>query len=153
MNTAVPETRVGGSDETAAMKSSSGNARAVMRSATSFLPVFHVVIIVKSSAPITRGSQPPCRIFTRLAPKSEISTARKISATPITAGFGHFHRSMATTDSNSVVMTIVPVTAIPYAAARALDDWKPMVMSTVQMARNQFTCGTYTWPIAMDEVC
>src|SRR6187200_3794252 len=121
MKIAVPETRVGGVDDTAAMKSSSGNARAVMRSATSFLPVFHVVINVKRSAPITRGSQPPWSTFTRLAPKSDRSTARKITATQITAGLGHFQRSMATTDSNTVVMTIVPETAIPYAAARALD--------------------------------
>ena len=71
----------------------------------------------------------------------------------MTAGLGHFQRSMATTESRIVVMTIVPVTAMPYAAASALDDRKPTVMSTVQMARNQFTCGTYTWPIAMDEVC
>src|SRR5262245_11777207 len=153
MNTAVPETRVGGIDETADMKSSSGNARAVMRSATSFRPVFHVVINVKSSAPITSGSQPPCRTFTRFAPKSEMSTARKTTATQMTTHLGHFHRSTATTESNIVVMTIVPVTAMPYAAANALDDRKPTVISTVQIARNQFTCGTYTWPIDIDEVC
>jgi hypothetical protein len=51
---------------------------------------------------------------------------------------------MATTASRIVVITIVPVTAIPYAAASALDDRKPTVMRTVQIARNQFTCGTYT---------
>ena len=66
------------------MKSSSGNARAVRRSATSFLPVFHVVISVKSRAPITSGSQPPCRTFTRFAPKSDRSTARKMIATQMT---------------------------------------------------------------------
>ena len=63
------------------MKSSSGNARAVSRSATNVLPVFHVVINVKSSAPITSGSQPPWRIFNRFAPKSDRSIARKSIAT------------------------------------------------------------------------
>ena len=40
------------------------------------------------------------------------------------------------------VMTIVSVTAMPYAAASALDDPKPMTMTIVLTISAQLTCGT-----------
>ena len=40
------------------------------------------------------------------------------------------------------MITIVSVTAIPYAAASALDDPKPMTMRIVLTMSAQFTCGT-----------
>ena len=47
----------------------------------------------------------------------------------------------------------VEVTATPYAAASAPDDLKPMTMRIVAMASAQFTWGTYTCPISIDDVC
>jgi len=43
-------------------------------------------------------------------------------------------------------MTIVAVTAMPYADARALDDRKPTTRPTQPTMSAQFTSGTYTWP-------
>ena len=40
------------------------------------------------------------------------------------------------------VMTIVSVTAMPYAAASAVDDPKPITMTTVASISPQFTWGT-----------
>ncbi len=81
MKTAVPGTRVGGVAAIAETKSSSGNARAVSRSATRRRPVFHVVIAVKSSSAMNRLTQPPCGSFSRLAPKKETSIAAKRAVT------------------------------------------------------------------------
>ena len=38
------------------------------------------------------------------------------------------------------------VTAMPYAAASALDVLKPTTIRIVLIARNTLICGTYTWP-------
>jgi hypothetical protein len=56
----------------------SGNARAVIRSATSFLPVFHVVISVKAARQSQETS--PLKDLHGFAP-SDRSTARKTIAT------------------------------------------------------------------------
>ena len=79
MKTAVPGTRIGGVGVTAAMKSSSGTARAVIRSAMIRRPVFHVVISVKMNVPTMSGNQPPWTIFSRLAPKKARSIDEKHS--------------------------------------------------------------------------
>ena len=39
-------------------------------------------------------------------------------------------------------MTIVRVTAMPYAAARPVDDPNPITIAIVLTMRAQFTCGT-----------
>ena len=39
-------------------------------------------------------------------------------------------------------MTIVNVTAMPYAAASAVDDPKPITIAMVLSISAQFTCGT-----------
>jgi hypothetical protein len=67
---------------------------------------------------------------------------RNSAMTDAAAGLGHFHRSVITTYSSNTVMTIVSVTAIPYAAARSLEDPKPMTMNTQATMSAQFTCGT-----------
>ena len=42
----------------------------------------------------------------------------------------------------SVVMAIVMVTAMPYAAARLLEVWNPITNPTQPAISNQFTSGT-----------
>ena len=39
-------------------------------------------------------------------------------------------------------MTIVPVTAMPYAAASRVDSWNPRTSATQAMARLQLISGT-----------
>ena len=58
-----------------------------------------------------------------------------------TAG-GQRQRSIATTCSSTAVMTIVSVTAMPYAAASAVDEPKPMTITIVLTISAQLTWGT-----------
>ncbi len=53
----------------------------------------------------------------------------------------HRHNSRATTKASSVVMTIVIVTAIPYAAARFVDERKPNTSPTVAIISIQLISG------------
>ena len=63
--------------------------------------------------PMASGNQPPWAILRALAPKKSRSTARNSPVMAKTTAFGHFHRSMATVCSNTAVMIIVSVTAMP----------------------------------------
>ena len=122
---------------TLAMNSSSGSARAVSRSATSRRPVFHVVISVKMHAADDQR-QPAAvqRSSTALAPRNARSIDRNTAVTPSATAIGHFHRSVMTTCSSSAVMTIVSVTAMPYAAASARDERKPITIRMVQISED-----------------
>jgi hypothetical protein len=51
------------------------------------------------------------------------------------------------------VITIVIVTAIPYAAASALDDPKPMTIKMVATINAQFDLRDVDLPISCDDVC
>ena len=66
---------------TSVKNSVSGTARLASRSATICRPVRQVVIIVNSTIATTSGSQPPCRIFSALAPKNARSIIRKMPIT------------------------------------------------------------------------
>ena len=88
-------------------------ARAVSRSATRRRPVFQVVISVKRPSATASVTHPPWKIFSALAPKNARSITRNNAMTATAAGFGHCHRSVMTTYSNSTVITIVSVTAMP----------------------------------------
>ena len=113
MKTAVPGTRIGSWATVAATNCSRGRARAVSRSATRRRPVFHVVIIVKSTVPMTSGSHPPWATFNRFAPRNARSIDRNTPVTSSAAPSGHFQRSVAITCSSTAVITIVSVTAMP----------------------------------------
>ena len=54
------------------------------------------------------------------------------------------HRSRVTTYASSVVMTIVVVTAMPYAAARLVDERNPSTSPTVAIINIQLISGMYT---------
>ena len=51
-------------------------------------------------------------------------------------------RSVRTRKKTRVVMAIVIVTAMPYAAARLVDDPKPITRPTQATISTQFTSGT-----------
>jgi hypothetical protein len=91
---------------------------------------------------MTTGSHPPCAIFRTFAPKNTRSIDRNTPVTSSAAGKGQCQRSTATTCSKTAVMTIVSVTAMPYAAANAVDEPKPMTIAMVLTISAQFTCGT-----------
>ena len=114
MNTAVPGTRTGGVATITGMKSSSGIARAVSRSATIRRPVFHVVISVKMNAPISSGNQPPCSDLQQVGAEERQVDGQEDGrhARPRPASASASARS-ATTYSSSAVITIVIVTAMP----------------------------------------
>ena len=59
------------------------------------------------------GTSRPSSIFTRLAPKKERSTARKATVSGQDCQRGQRHRSRMTRWKRSVVMLMVPVTAMP----------------------------------------
>ncbi len=71
--------------------------------------------------PTRMGNQPPSWILIRLALKNATSTVRKSEVSALAPHLGQRHRSHMMVWKRSVVVSIVPVTAIPYAAARLLD--------------------------------
>ena len=76
-------------------------------------PSFHVDIRTKTPRPKASGNQPPSTIFTMFALKKPRSTSRNApnSATHRTKFQCHILR--ATTKASTVVIAIVPVTAMP----------------------------------------
>ena len=94
-----------------------------------------------TSAATSSGNQPPYSILIRFAPKKIRSTAKN---TPVTdPAFNRLqpHRSRVTTYASNVVITIVVVTAMPYAAARFVDDSKPSTRPTVANMSSQLISG------------
>ncbi|MNY58128.1 hypothetical protein D3C86_1944290 [compost metagenome] len=82
-------------------------------SSTSSRPRFQVVITTMISRANSTGSQPPARNLVVLALKKARSiTSSGVPTRPISQS-GCFQRWKATTISSSVVITMVPVTAMP----------------------------------------
>ena len=104
-------------------------------------PRFQVVISRYTPRPTTIGNQPPSSILMTLALKKATSTSRSAAVSARARQRGHFHRSHAMVWSRSVVVSIVPVTATPYAAARLLECRKPTTSVTQPSHRAQFTSG------------
>ena len=76
-----------------------------------------------------------------LAEKKPSSMNRKNDASEPATSRLTPHDRRATRYASSVVITIVDVTAIPYAAASALDERKPTTSPTVEIISSQLTCG------------
>ena len=76
-------------------------------------PHRHTLSRVKMTAAASSGNQPPWENFVRLAAKKVPSMIRKIAATGATTHHDRPQRCRATTVMRQVVMTNVPVTAIP----------------------------------------
>ena len=67
---------------------------------------------------------------------------RKATAPVITSHSGFFQRKRTTKKNRIVSIASVPVTAIPYAEARAVDVPKPTTSATTAMKMPQLTAGT-----------
>ena len=91
---------------------------------------------------MTSGTHPPLAILSALAPRKAKSITKKKAASATTRHSGQLHRVRATTANSSVVMHMVPVTAMPYAAPSALDVLKPATMSSVPSINARLICGT-----------
>ncbi|CAB4884256.1 unannotated protein [freshwater metagenome] len=78
----------------------------------------------------------------RLAPKKPISITNSGPHTRRARLRRHFHRSVSTRKKISVVIAIVMVTAMPYAAARFDDERNPSTKPTQAIMSTQFTSGT-----------
>ena len=66
IETAVPETRTSAASSQVARKEASGTVSLASRVATNRRPARQVVMIVKTTRPITNGNQPPLGIFIAL---------------------------------------------------------------------------------------
>ena len=117
MNTAVPGTRVASRDS-ATIIGASGKAVSLRCCAIRLRPRFQVVMNTNTTKAITIGNQPPSGILIAVDANSAISTIKnRQNNRPDDTRF-HFHKPMATTANSTVSMSIAPVTARPYAAAR-----------------------------------
>src|SRR6476661_10769926 len=119
-----------------------GSAPSFSRTATASRPCSQVHIAVKITTASASGTQPPCVNFTMLAESSVPSINAKKPNTAIANGQLHFQARTASTNTSSVVTSIVPVTAMPYAAARLLDDLKLTTSATTPASWIQLTAGT-----------
>jgi len=77
-----------------------------------------------------------------LAPRKPSSTTSIGTHTANAFHRAQCHRSVSTRKKTSVVMAIVMVTAMPYAAARLLEVWKPITSPTQATISAQLTSGT-----------
>ncbi|MNP41809.1 hypothetical protein D3C76_1355330 [compost metagenome] len=121
------------------MNSCSGSALSSRRSISNCRPRFQVVIRTNSAAPASTGKAPPCSTLGRLAAKNSESTSRKLSISGTATSGDQRHSRSITTLISTVVQSMVPVTATPYAEASAPEDSKPITSSTTATIRAQLT--------------
>ena len=141
MNTAVPGTRVAPPSVRLWMNGARSIASCDNLACNSSRPRFQVDNNVKISRPKTSGNQPPAGIFTALAEKSMMSISTNGTAQASASRRDHFHSRLTTTNATRFVINIVPVTAMPYAAARLLDDLKPTTSATTVSSNIQLIAG------------
>ena len=115
MNTAVPGTRAGRVVSTVlARKSSSGTARAVRRAATSWRPVFQVVISVNSKRADDQREPAAVRDLEHVGAEEREVDRQEDAGHRVGDGRAATPSARcATTCSSTAVITIVSVTAMP----------------------------------------
>ena len=138
--TAVPETRF--TSSVSSRTSSIGRSPRWMRSATSMRPRRQVCIWIIRMIPTASANQPPCGILIRLAPRNPSSITNSGIQTANARNRLQFHRSVSTRKKMRVVMAIVIVTAMPYAAAKLLAVRNPRTSPIQAIIRAQLTSGT-----------
>src|SRR6185437_15987464 len=112
-NTAVPDTRWSGWSARFRMNGASARPPCWISRTTSSRPRRQVVIATNTHRPSASGNQPPCATLTRFALKKPRSTLSRQAPVASTAGRLQCHWKRATTSASKVVMTMVPVTAMP----------------------------------------
>src|SRR5450830_974454 len=141
MNTAVPPTRWGGCASKPSTKGSSGIPSSLTRVRSNMRPEYQVISKKKAKPPNSNGNQPPSAILSKLAAKNEKSTIKKALMTSVTNTGCHFHSMRVTTPASIVVMTMVVVTATPYAAARLSDFLNASTTATTSTSNIQLIKG------------
>src|SRR6185437_3435937 len=93
------------------------------------------------TAATSNGNQPPSGTFTIFAEKNERSIIRKnITSARAELNF-HFHNSLMATKASNDVITIVVLTATPYADARLSEVLKKATNPVVAINNIQFKPG------------
>src|SRR5215475_12132894 len=99
--------------------------------------------MTKYTPPATAsGIHAPSKNFVKLAIKKTESTIKKNPPTITAAGGDHCHSRRKQTATSTVVISIVPATAIPYAAANEPEERNIKTNRIVDAAKPQFTIGT-----------
>src|ERR1700712_4555288 len=94
-------------------------------------------INISDTAPTNNGNQPPAGILCALAETNVVSIDRNSPATGITATNGQPHTLCATIVTSSVVTSMSPATAIPYALARESELRNPNTSPRTATASSQ----------------
>ena len=95
------------------MNTGSGSADSSSRSRISRRPFAQVVRTVKLTSATSSGNQPPSGILVMLDAKNVPSTIRNVPMVAAASRRFHFQTWKTSTANISVVISIVPVTAIP----------------------------------------
>ena len=140
MNTAVPGTRLA-LPAADLMNTAIGIAASRIRSIISCRPFCQVVSRMKTTSPTSSGNQPPSGTLVRFEVKYMPSMNRNTARNSRTAAAGHFHTRFSSTPTMQVEMNIVPVTAIPYAAARLDDSRKNRISMMTMIISAQLIAG------------
>src|SRR4030095_12500502 len=98
------------------------------------------------ASPTASGTHPPCDILRIFEPKKAISMEKKNRLTIRARGRDHFQTVLIAKKARIVVITIVVVMAIPYAAARLLEDLNSSTRKTIATNSSQLSWGIYIWP-------
>ena len=96
---------------------------------------------MKIPAASSSGKYPPSGIFTAFAAQNERSTIRNRTVAPTERAMPHLARFRMACHAIRLVITIVVDTAIPYMAARLLDERNWSTRNTVITNNAQFTKG------------
>ena len=97
---------------------------------------------MKTTKAINSGIQPPVGIFGMLPVKNEPSKQRKSMVTSAVCQTGRFQRRCINAAYAQVVVSIVIVTANPYASARLSDFLNVKTSRKQKNAMTQLTNGT-----------
>src|SRR5690606_34860603 len=91
--------------------------------------------------------------FNIFAPQNERSMIRKNTVRNMDIPRPHFQMCLIAVNASMVVIPIVDVTAMPYAAARFPEVLKLSISPTVQTKSSQFILGMYICPLSLSDVC
>jgi hypothetical protein len=119
-----------------------GTARRCSSVRSSARPSRQVTNTANIAADSASGIQPPLGILVALPSTKARSTMPNSPNTATTRQTGHFHAARAAMAPSSVVITMVPFTAAPYAPESALEPWKITTKAQVAKNMNALVDGT-----------
>src|SRR6266478_5095125 len=105
-------------------------------------PRCQVSMMMEKKPADTMGTKPPPANFRRLAANNGTSKDRKSASNASAFHGGHFQIVRVTSKKMIEVISMVPVTAIPYAAARPVELRKVTTNARQARARAQLIRGT-----------